>query len=55
MVYNAQNYWVTGLCPSSGILNTREHKVPETGAVLRTERDTVSGTFSSILFTILDQ
>jgi hypothetical protein len=24
MVCNAQNYWVSGLCPSSGILNTTE-------------------------------
>jgi hypothetical protein len=24
MVYNTQNYWVSGLCPSSGILNTRK-------------------------------
>jgi hypothetical protein len=22
MVYNTQNHWVSGLCPSSGILNT---------------------------------
>jgi hypothetical protein len=22
---NTQNYWVPGLCPSSGILNTRNH------------------------------
>jgi hypothetical protein len=25
MVYNTQNYWVFGLCPSSGILETRKH------------------------------
>jgi hypothetical protein len=24
MVYNAQNYWSYGLCPTSGILNTRK-------------------------------
>jgi hypothetical protein len=23
MVYNTQNYWVVGLCPSSGIVETR--------------------------------
>jgi hypothetical protein len=28
---NIQNYWVFGLCPSSGILKTIEHKVLETG------------------------
>jgi hypothetical protein len=32
MVYNTQNYWLSGLCPSSGILNTRKHNVPETGS-----------------------
>jgi hypothetical protein len=29
MVYNAQNYLVSGLCPSSGILETRKHNVSE--------------------------
>jgi hypothetical protein len=29
MVYNSQNYWVSGLCPSSGILNTIKHDVSE--------------------------
>jgi hypothetical protein len=29
MVYNTQNYWVFGLCPSSGILKIRKHKVSE--------------------------
>jgi hypothetical protein len=28
-----QNYWVFGLCPSSGILETRKHNVLETGFV----------------------
>jgi hypothetical protein len=28
-----QNYWVLGRCPSSGILETREHGVFETGSV----------------------
>jgi hypothetical protein len=31
--YNILNYWGFGLCPSSGILETREHKVSETGSV----------------------
>jgi hypothetical protein len=31
MVYNTQNYWVLGLCPSSSILETRKHNIPETG------------------------
>jgi hypothetical protein len=26
-----QNYWVSGLCPSSGILETTKHNVSETG------------------------
>jgi hypothetical protein len=29
---DTHNYWIFGLCPSSGILSTREHNVPETGA-----------------------
>jgi hypothetical protein len=30
MVYNTQNYWVFGLCPSPGILDARKHNVSET-------------------------
>jgi hypothetical protein len=30
---NLQNYWVFGLFPSSGILETRKHDVSETGSV----------------------
>jgi hypothetical protein len=26
-----QNYWILGLCPSLGILKTRENEVLETG------------------------
>jgi hypothetical protein len=33
MMYNTQNYWVFGLCPSSGILETRKHSISETGSV----------------------
>jgi hypothetical protein len=33
MVYNIQNQWVSGICLSSGILNTRKHNVSETGSV----------------------
>jgi hypothetical protein len=33
MVYNTQNYWVFGLCPSSGILEIRKRNITETGAV----------------------
>jgi hypothetical protein len=33
MVYNTQNYCVFGLCPSSGVLETRKHDVSETGSV----------------------
>jgi hypothetical protein len=36
----SQNYWGFGLCPSSGILETRKHNVSETGSVsvLRCEK-----------------
>jgi hypothetical protein len=34
MVYNTQNYWVSGLFPPSGILETRKHDISETGSVL---------------------
>jgi hypothetical protein len=30
---NLQNYWVYGLFPSSGILETRKHDVSETGSL----------------------
>jgi hypothetical protein len=33
MVYDIQDYWVFGLCPSSGIQKTEEHNVSETGSV----------------------
>jgi hypothetical protein len=33
MLYNTQNYRSSGLCPSSGIQNDREHNVSETGCV----------------------
>jgi hypothetical protein len=33
MVYNTQNYWVFGLSPSSGILETRKHDVSGTVSV----------------------
>jgi hypothetical protein len=33
MVYNTQIYWVFGLFPSSGILETGKHDVSETGCV----------------------
>jgi isochorismate hydrolase len=33
MVYDTQNYWVSGLCPSSGILNIIKHNILETGSV----------------------
>jgi hypothetical protein len=35
MVYNTQNYWIFGLFPSSGILETRKHDVSETGSFFR--------------------
>jgi hypothetical protein len=33
MVYNTQNYWVYGRCPSSGIPESRKHDVSETESV----------------------
>jgi hypothetical protein len=33
MMYNTQNYWVFGLCPSYGILDTRRYDVSETGYI----------------------
>jgi hypothetical protein len=33
MVYNTQNHWVFGLCPLSGILESRKHNISETGSV----------------------
>jgi hypothetical protein len=33
MVYKTQNYWLIGLFPTSGILETREHDVSEIGSV----------------------
>jgi hypothetical protein len=33
MAYNTQNYWVFELCPSSGILKTREYMFPSSGEV----------------------
>jgi hypothetical protein len=37
MVYNTQDCWVFGLCPSSGILkNTKEHNVSESRSVSET-------------------
>jgi hypothetical protein len=33
MVCNTQHYWVFGLCPSSGVLETIKHNVSETGSV----------------------
>jgi hypothetical protein len=32
-LHNTQNYWVFGLSPSSGIIETRKHDVSETGSV----------------------
>jgi hypothetical protein len=33
MVYNTQNYWGFGLCPSSGILEAIKHNISEIGSV----------------------
>jgi hypothetical protein len=43
MAYNIQNYWVSGLCPSIGILNTRKHNISEIVFILGWgEEDTYS-------------
>jgi hypothetical protein len=34
--YNTQNYWVFGLFPSSGILETRKHDISATDPVCET-------------------
>jgi hypothetical protein len=42
----SQNYWVFGLCPSSGILKSKERNVSETGCfspLVRGETPTVLG------------
>jgi hypothetical protein len=32
LILGSQNCWVSGLSPSSGVLNTRRHNVTETGS-----------------------
>jgi hypothetical protein len=50
MVYDThQNYWVFGLCSSSGILETRKHNVSETGPVSVLRRDG-EDTFRNVVF-----
>jgi hypothetical protein len=38
MTYNTQNYWVSRLCPSSGIPGTGKENISETGSVSETLR-----------------
>jgi hypothetical protein len=33
VVYNTQEYWVVGLGPLSGVLETQKNSVPENGSV----------------------
>jgi hypothetical protein len=33
MRFRSKKYWVSGLCPSSGILNARKHSVSKTASV----------------------
>jgi hypothetical protein len=43
LVYSTRNLWVSRLCPSIGVLNTRKHNVSETGFLFAFEwqqRDT---------------
>jgi hypothetical protein len=53
---NGQNFWVYGLCPWSGILNTRKHNVsvPETLCflVFRIEDDGQSAETQYIIVTV---
>jgi hypothetical protein len=44
MAYNTQNYWVFGLCPSSGIEETRKYNILELDLFLSSGvgRDTYS-------------
>jgi hypothetical protein len=49
MVYNIQNYWVFGLCPSSGIPKNREHNFSETESV------PVSETLCSLILRTTDR
>jgi hypothetical protein len=61
-LFLVQNKWVSGLCPSTGILNTRKHNVSETGSVSvhrpppypRTESDQVSETLCFIVYRMPD-
>jgi hypothetical protein len=45
MVYNTQNYWGFGLCPSSGFLKAGEHDVSEiwSFSFIRSGGDTLLG------------
>jgi hypothetical protein len=70
MVYNTKNYWVSGLCPSSGILNSMKSMdlFPPSGEGRETptllgplERsnlnhwtDPISNTFCFLVFRISD-
>jgi hypothetical protein len=40
MVYNTQNYWGFGLCPSFNIVETRKHNISKTGSVSALKGDT---------------
>jgi hypothetical protein len=33
-MYNNQNHWVSGTCPSSSILKTRKRDISETGSLV---------------------
>jgi hypothetical protein len=50
-VYNSQNYWVLGLCPSPGILETRRHNVSETTLLGLLERASLSHWTTTVRFT----
>jgi hypothetical protein len=40
MVYNTHDYWVSGLCPSSEIPNSRKNNVLKAGSVARRSLET---------------
>jgi hypothetical protein len=55
MVHNTRNYWVFGLCPSSGILKNGLNRVGVFLPHLRTETDPVSETLCSSEYWTMDK
>jgi hypothetical protein len=53
MVYNTWSHWVSGLWPSSGILNTRKHNVSSKGNMEK-QLDSFSETLCFLVFRVPD-